>query len=1505
MSSIDNELPDIASSLNQLGTTTTAAELVRKQGQTKKVKVISEKKLMEWIMALLRQHMAGKADAFSDAEKEELLRKTQEELAKRILREQNSETERSRVQGELEKAMGVLSNAQASQSDLDDAIAALRTQLAEAENAKADLQQDNYDLQDQLNEKISLLSSTLAEKEKLRDTVRSQMVRMSALVEGVIGIDNQYYGSRHQEQNPVAEDAEGEEQFYHDFDVGAKVIATLGLDLERLRGIAAAAAEMANDPRSNLLEGDLALLEQLKDGSLAAIDVAQPVAGLIEALDGARSAGEALEDAVVRATGNTAQRHQFTAVPDADGVPAEVLAGATTVVRELGAELVRTRDRIGALKQIADESDADRMTLETELEQVRAAYDDVLSTLETRAAVDELEIPASLADRQANPAARSQAAALLLEQMGAASNANAHGENLAAVNRILGRNTAAVAGKEAAANVRHAITALEELVLKQRQELKAAADREARLAEQVGQLARATKSNVTPDADDQRLDVGLAKLDRALAAGNDDAEILAEASAEVIRSLEARTQAEQQVLLAEHNRHERELADLRAEQASQTQAERMLARTLLTAAHGDEPLALATADLALELDEPTLSPQFSDHLYQAVNALAERKQALAAARATADESVLRANARSERLEADLAELRGELAKLRAELEAKASAERELAARVARAAADDGPTTGAYRKSGEKSGERTAIAKGGSGAFARVNAVDEALAQLTARKQALIAESQQLTAQVREREAQVRDRDSELARAKGDVNEARAQLAAANKRLDERAKGERALATELVRAAVRDPQLADAAADLALALESVGPDEHLPVDVHAHALTSVTMLAERKRALDEDAGRRAHELATVRNELAEANDQVATISLERDEMALSGKEVIAALSQQRETREQELKALRHENEQAAAKLADLESRTTQAEQANRTLAEALNKLAALEAGDSVDHHRVDLEVALSQLPAEGETDVVVPKDIALQLADGGARVAEALMARHRTAAAGLISAKQEQLKLGHELDRMRSDLHANRTDLDERDANLRRARIEVEAVRRELTDQGHSLAAKTQELSNTRGELATTRADLAVVEERLNDLGTKLKTVEAVFETTKRDLEWAKGERARAETRATAAAENQIQMAQALRQLGGVERGIDTAAVNDPVVKAAQKLEIARQAGGDELTSAGRELVQAVSERVRNLTTDLDQARGRASEAKTLSDRQATELANLRGAVVDREHSLANLSNELERARGDLAGLGQQATALRAELSNTKTGLSATQEELRQAQAELEEHHARNAASANHRSDDVQSLRAQLSGSEARHSELQTRLTELAQATEASEARLRRQRDEFTRRLEERDQVIHEKDALLDELSARSTDTKGLQAQVEALTEQLANSNRQIAELSGQHGERAGSAMRSTDLVREVQKAHAERDRLREEKRTIEGELTEAVSHADALRSQVEERRKEVQTVRDQAAQDQAGERAKGEELKEEFRKLKEEVIGLRARLRRLTEGKAS
>lgn len=364
---------DLASSINAMAESTTAAELVRRQGQTKKVKVLSERKLMEWISALLKQHLAAKEDSFSDSEKEALLKQTQEELARRIAREQAAEAERSKAEAALQEALAQAEQAKSGTSaEMDQAIAALKERLAQSEARIAEVQQDSYEMEDQLKEKLSLLSTTIGEKDKLRETVRRQMIRSGALIEGVLGLDATYYASRHAEQNPVSDDAEAEERFFHDFDIGAKVIESLSSDLERLRGITAQAAQAA-PAGDRLLASDLEMLAQLKSGNLKAMDVAAPVENLIEALDGARTEAEAFAAAVAKATGSGRTQQSISVLPEAEGDPAEVLASATAVTREIAAELARSRGKITALAAIAEEADQARNAAEEELEQLKAA----------------------------------------------------------------------------------------------------------------------------------------------------------------------------------------------------------------------------------------------------------------------------------------------------------------------------------------------------------------------------------------------------------------------------------------------------------------------------------------------------------------------------------------------------------------------------------------------------------------------------------------------------------------------------------------------------------------------------------------------------------------------------------------------------------------------------------------------------------------------------------------------------------------------------------------------------------------------------------------------------------------------------------------------------------------------------------------------------------------------------------------------------------------------------
>jgi ABC-type transporter Mla subunit MlaD len=408
---------DLKQSLGQLGRETTAADLVRAKGQTRKVRVVSESQLMGWILKLLQQQLAGKADAFSDSEKEELLQKTQDELTRRIKREQELASERDKARQEIDALMARLARQGAVADGDGDVLNDLKRQLDEREKLVQDLQADNDDLRDQLGEKIGLLSTTIAEKDKLRDTVRSQMVRTSGLIEGVLNLDAIYYGSLHQNGNPVSESASAEEQFYHDFDVGAQIVSTLATDLERMHAIARTGPVPAmSDEQGAVMAHNLALLEQMTAGSLHAVDVADPVASLVAALEGARDEAMAFSGAIAEALGGApGQNAAFTELPEPGGDPAETLASSTSVVRELGRELARGRTRIQGLKQMADEADAARQAAEAEMDDLRQAGDALVTTIVARAAATGATIPAEVVDTAQPLPVRCKAASTVVE----------------------------------------------------------------------------------------------------------------------------------------------------------------------------------------------------------------------------------------------------------------------------------------------------------------------------------------------------------------------------------------------------------------------------------------------------------------------------------------------------------------------------------------------------------------------------------------------------------------------------------------------------------------------------------------------------------------------------------------------------------------------------------------------------------------------------------------------------------------------------------------------------------------------------------------------------------------------------------------------------------------------------------------------------------------------------------------------------------------------------------
>ena len=91
MSQNSQNLPDIDQGLDNLTEETTAGDLVRKQGQNKKLRTIREKDLRRWIDEEIRRRLVGKEDAFTDAQKIEI-----SEQLKIKLQEANDQIQDSR-----------------------------------------------------------------------------------------------------------------------------------------------------------------------------------------------------------------------------------------------------------------------------------------------------------------------------------------------------------------------------------------------------------------------------------------------------------------------------------------------------------------------------------------------------------------------------------------------------------------------------------------------------------------------------------------------------------------------------------------------------------------------------------------------------------------------------------------------------------------------------------------------------------------------------------------------------------------------------------------------------------------------------------------------------------------------------------------------------------------------------------------------------------------------------------------------------------------------------------------------------------------------------------------------------------------------------------------------------------------------------------------------------------------------------------------------------------------
>jgi predicted nucleic acid-binding Zn-ribbon protein len=321
-----------------------------------------------------------------------------------------------------------------------------------------------------------------------------------------------------------------------------------------------------------------------------------------------------------------------------------------------------------------------------------------------------------------------------------------------------------------------------------------------------------------------------------------------------------------------------------------------------------------------------------------------------------------------------------------------------------------------------------------------------------------------------------------------------------------------------------------------------------------------------------------------------------------------------------------------------------------------------------------------------------------------------------------------------------------------------------------------------------------------------------------------------------------------------------------------------------------------LTAVG--VMPAMREQITNQILDVAELRATVAGA---DEQQKKQLAELRAEIEAQRNAAdaAKADAKLAKAQQDVF-VRKAAEASKAG-EDAAAALKLAQEELRQAAAELEDYRARGTESSGASSKDNARLKEELAAEQQKREALESTLAELNERSEAGEARLRKQREELTKLVENRDEIILAKDRELDARGASKIDAKSLEAQIATLRNELSSAHDKLTEFKQLYGEHAGDVARSGDLAKELKNVQSERNTLRDKHSQIESELADAVAHSEELRASLEERRKELQGIRDKQTKELSAEREKANELREESRKLKEEVVGLRARVRRLSD----
>lgn len=1284
------------------------------------------------------------------------------------------------------------------------------------------------------------------EQERLEDTIRKHMLRSTDLIQGVLGLDNEHYAGRHQEQNPADEDAGAQEAFFHDFEVGAQVIETLRQDLDRLTEMQREKEERAGAP---LIEDEhqRTLFEQLTAGSLSAVDVAEPVANLAEAMTGAREEVVALQQAVEGTGVAGGDEHvPVSAVPDADGDPQEVIAGTIKVVRELAAALARERSRVAALQGGAGESEKLEQTMR---EQMLRSTDLVQGIL----GLDDRFYNG--AHQQQNPAdedANVQEGffhdfAVCTEVVG---DIATDLERLRDLNDELSGDGAAAAsaqakpepepaGAEAGAGLDAAVAALRTL----------RSERD-RLRSEHEQL-RAQHDQLAAEKDGMAIERDQLAEERGGLIGERD-ELAAEKDGLVIER--DQVLAERDRLAGELDQLRREVAELAGE-CDRLKADvgaeddlRDLAETLVVLTRDDDELAAAPErqELAESLgqDEGATDATATEGAEAAPAQAGEAAgpgDLLRGARSVIDSL----GSRNQVLRAQVHQLREQLAQTSG---SEAAHARDLAGTLVALSKRDtelGETPACRELAGDLKQDSTT----GAGEGAAGEDVSRMLEHAKAVIETLGSRNQTL-----------RDR---LATVDGEVAEAGAQAQQHEQALSE---------------------------------------------LHEELTAARERMAE-MRVENERLAAKAGELEAAQKRIAELQERIETAESEKAEameVVLSGKEVIALLNdkEQKVTRERDELAKRAE--ELEARLNQIQTRMEKAESAATGLGESLSEVVQAIAQQSPDidelpdleSSRVEMEVALSELPGDDQQDVPVREDISDDLLAAGTGIVEALGERSLALAKALKQARDQLVQAQEEQAQQVESLAAQKQEAEARVAELEKAEARLASVKQENEELSELLASKNADLSTARDELAGIRVDLKDAQAKSEQQRARIAELEAKAER----LAALEQESATAQSEAATVRAAQKELCEAIAGLA------EDTAVSLREFKLAGKKEtqkfsrtyekfeegVEKADGGGSLLETGRLLVEQLQTHTSALG---DQLRTMKEEEKRLSHMNhelKERLAGIEAGIADRDMRIEELQGQVDELGTERDKAAQEREQWEQERRERKRALA-------QARAELEELRARQSERSQGGDSHAAELARELEAARSATDQVEADKARIEEEMNAKVAGLQRRLDELARSLESRDAQIAEMQSTIDGAGVGQVQIDSLQDEVDRLRGELASERERVRELESQAGAGEPGARTLERLQQEIRSAQEQRDTHLNRLRSLETEVAEERGRLQEVEAARDALRKDMATRSESLRKEIAQMRERAEAAEAEKREMREELAGLRARVKALSE----